>query len=368
MSQQVVAGWIINAMERGRIPDGITRRLIGRLCRTRLNQVAREYRETAASGNCGLQDFADRMRCGPVAPVPEKANQQHYEVPADFFALMLGPCFKYSCCFFASDQASLEEAELTSLQMTCEHADLQDGQQVLETGCGWGSLTLYMLEQYPNLTVTAVSNSASQREFIEQRAATAGVRERLTVITADMNDFAPDRLFDRIVSCEMFEHMRNYEVLLHRMSGWLEPAGKMLIHIFCHRDYAYEFEADGQTNWMGRYFFTGGIMPSRNLLDQFNRHLQVTRSWDWDGTHYQRTCEAWLKRLDANREPALAILARVYGPDQAHRWLHRWRMFLLAGSELFGHESGRQWQVGHFLLEPVPGRAREPVTAEVLPA
>ncbi len=293
------------------------------------------------------------MRLAPVAPVPEKANQQHYEVPAAFFELILGPRLKYSCCYFETPDSTLAEAECVALRQSCERAQIHDGMEILELGCGWGSLTLWMLEMFPACRVTAVSNSGMQREWILQRAERLGALERLTVITADMNQFETESRFDRIVSCEMFEHMRNYQELLQRVARWLRPDGKLFVHIFCHRQYIYEFQTAGASNWMGRYFFTGGIMPAAQIFQEFREDMQVSQSWIWDGTHYERTCNAWLDLLDARTQEVLPILQAAYGDREARRWLQRWRLFLIAGAELFGFQAGQQWQVGHYLLEPV---------------
>ncbi|MGI9516552.1 MAG: SAM-dependent methyltransferase [Pirellulaceae bacterium] len=335
---------VIESIERGWMPDWLTRKLVRRLCGQRLQKLQQQ--------NLAIDAFADQMRTGPIAPVPEKANEQHYELPAEFFELLLGPRQKYSCCFFESTVSTITEAEDVSLQQSCDHAELADGMQVLELGCGWGSLTLWMLEHYRTLQVTAVSNSAAQRARIMERAKALGVSDRLTVITADMNEFEIDQQFDRVVSCEMFEHMRNYEQLLKRVSGWLKPDGKLFVHIFCHRQFAYEFLEDGASDWMGRYFFSGGIMPAFELFDEFAYDLQVTRRWQWDGTHYERTCNAWLELLDQRKEVAMKILRSAYGDADAARWFRRWRLFLIAGAELFGFQHGQQWVVGHFLLEP----------------
>ena len=267
---------------------------------------------------------------GPIAPLPEKANEQHYELPPEFFTAVLGPHRKYSSCFWRTETASLAEAEAAALDITCERADLSDGQDILELGCDWGSLSLWMAERFRNSRITAVSNSAPQRRFIEAEAAARGLTN-LRVITADMNEFASAaNRFDRIVSVEMFEHMRNYERLLERIASWLRPSGKLFVHHFCHRQFAYPFETDGDANWMGRHFFTGGLMPSEHLLRHFNRHLTIVGQWRWDGTHYQRTSEAWLANLDARRRDVLPILEATYGRDSSRRWFHRWRMFFLA--------------------------------------
>ena len=351
---------LIELIERGWMPDRLTRKLARRLCADRLNGLRQTQ---GATTDHGVEQFAEQMRLGPIAPVPEKANEQHYEVPADFFTLILGSRLKYSCCYFSNAQSSLDQAECAALETTCRHAEIENGMEVLELGCGWGSLTLWMLEKYPAIRVTAVSNSQSQRAFIEQRATAIGAADRLSVITCDMNDFRIDRRFDRVVSCEMFEHMRNYEALLGQIASWLRPDGKLFVHIFCHKDFAYEFQTDGAANWLGRYFFTGGIMPSSDLLTKFDSDLAVAQQWHWDGTHYERTCNAWLELLDQRRESALQVLAQTYGPKQAKRWLQRWRLFLIAGAELFGFENGSEWIVGHFLLEHA---AKRPTKSSVL--
>lgn len=341
----------ITAVEWGLVPDGVTRRAIRNLCRQRLHDLAPDYE---AEQKRRQEFFIDSMRTGPIALHAHKANEQHYEIPTEFFRLVLGSRLKYSCCLWPEDRCTLDEAEDAALRETCEHAQLADGQSVLELGCGWGSLSLFMAQRYPNSRITAVSNSTLQRHFIESRAQERKL-ENLRVITADMNHFVPpeaayEAQFDRIVSVEMFEHMRNYKTLLARIASWLHPQGKLFVHIFCHRGLVYPFETDGAANWMGRYFFTGGIMPSHDLLTRFDQDLKVTRQWTWNGRHYQRTAEAWLDRLDAHREQILPILKSTYGSD-GRRWLHRWRMFFLAVAELFGYGDGREWFVSHSLLE-----------------
>ena len=341
----------IDAVERGLIPDAITRMAIRRLCGQRLRE-SHHGSESADAESPEFRALVESMRTGPIASVPEKANEQHYELPPEFFAAILGPHRKYSSCYWPTANASLAEAEAAALGITCQRAELADGQEILELGCGWGSLSLWMAERYRSSRITAVSNSAPQRRFIEAAATLLGLTN-LHVITADMNAFAAQpRHFDRVVSVEMFEHMRNYELLLERIESWLRPDGRVFVHHFCHQRLAYPYETDGDANWMGRYFFTGGLMPSEQMLRKFDPHMTVVEQWRWDGTHYQRTSEAWLANLDAHRHTVLPILAATYGRDEARRWFHRWRLFFLAVSELFGYANGTEWFVSHSLLQP----------------
>jgi cyclopropane-fatty-acyl-phospholipid synthase len=344
----------IGLAERGLIPDQALRWGIGRLCAERL---AGERARGESSAR-----FAERMRRGPVAPVPEKANEQHYEAPPEFFRLALGPRLKYSCCWWGDGAADLAQAEQDALRITAERAELADGQRILELGCGWGSLSLWMAERFPNARIVSVSNSAPQRRFIEERAVARSL-SNLRVVTADMNSFETQERFDRVVSVEMFEHMRNYEDLLARVARWLEPHGKLFVHIFCHRRYAYEFTTEGAAEWMGRHFFTGGIMPSLDIFEHFGRDLRVARQWTWDGSHYARTAEAWLANADANRAAILAEFAAAYGEDEARRMFERWRIFFLACAGLWGYAGGAEWLVGHYLLEPVSAAKVEPAMA-----
>lgn len=329
----------IDVVERGLVPDAVTRMAIRHLCRTRRNE-----RRTDDA-------FLNSLAGGPIARSVEKANEQHYEVPAAFFTNVLGPRMKYSCCQFDSGTESLGEAEAAALETTCERAGLRDDQRILELGCGWGSLALWMAERFPRSTIVAVSNSALQRSFIEAR-----IREKmlanLQIVTADMNEFEPIGLFDRIVSVEMFEHMRNFDALLERIADWLKPDGRLFVHHFCHRQLAYPFETEGESNWMGRHFFTGGLMPSALMLRQFDRSLVEAGRWTWDGKHYQRTAEAWLRNLVARRNVVLPILERAYGKTNGRRWFHHWRVFFLAVAELFGYANGEEWFVAHVLLAP----------------
>lgn len=343
----------VNLVERGMVPDMVTRAAIRRLCQKRARLARGEDAKNQSDSFLTLLQFA------PIAIFPEKANEQHYELPTEFFELMLGPHRKYSCCYFSTPSTTLAEAEAEALALTCEHADLCDGQSVLELGCGWGSLSLWMAEHYPHSQIVAVSNSKPQREYIEKQALKRSLTN-LRVVTKDINDFHPNETFDRVVSVEMFEHLRNYQLILHKISSWLNPGGKLLVHHFCHKTTAYPFEVAGSENWMGKYFFTGGLMPTADLLSRFPSDLTVTQQWNWNGTHYRRTADAWLALLDEYRDPAMEILGKVYGND-ADRWFHRWRIFNLAVSELFGYDRGKEWFVTHQLLEPTAVKAKRTV-------
>jgi cyclopropane-fatty-acyl-phospholipid synthase len=292
------------------------------------------------------------MASRPIAEHPQAANAQHYELPASFFAHALGPAKKYSCCFYEDGAADLGEAEISALEATVRRAELRDGQRILELGCGWGSLSLFMASRYPAARITAVSNSASQRAFISSEAARRGFGN-LEVVTADMNAFATQERFDRIVSVEMFEHMANWRALLARIRAWLAPDGALFIHIFTHRRAAYRFDHGDNSDWIAQHFFTGGIMPSQGLIRQFADLFTVEREWRWSGANYQRTALDWLANFDARGNEIDAILSDVYGAE-ARLWRRRWRLFFLATAGLFGDSAGAEWGVGHYRLRPTP--------------
>ena len=329
---------VIAAAERLPIPDALTRRVIAGLV---------ERADGARDEENDPAHLAADMAGRPIAEHADAANAQHYEVPAEFFRLVLGPRLKYSSGLYEPGD-TLAAAEERALAQTCEHAGLADGQRILELGCGWGSLSLWMAERYPAAQIISVSNSASQRSEIEARARHAGFAN-LEVVTADMNDFAARGQFDRVVSVEMFEHMSNWRALLQRVGGWLEADGRLFLHVFSHRQRAYRFDAANDDDWIGRHFFTGGLMPSDDLIGQFGDLFTVEARWRWNGRHYQRTAVDWLANFDANRRSIRPILNRTYGAD-AGLWERRWRLFFLATAGLFGARGGETWGVSHWRL------------------
>ena len=333
--------------EKGLLPDPLVRAGIRKLVGSRLSEISANNCEI---GMANMTQFVQNMNKAEIASLPELANAQHYEVPADFFSFCLGKHRKYSSCFWMPDTNTLDEAELLALIQTCDHADLKDGQTILELGCGWGSLSLWMAEKYPKATITGVSNSSSQREYILNTAKSRGLTN-LNIITADMNIFEAPTQYDRIVSVEMFEHMRNYQVLYGRVASWLKPKGKFFKHIFVHRNTPYLFEVQSPDDWMSQFFFSGGMMPSDDLPLHFQDNLKLLQRWRWDGTHYAKTANAWLANMDLNSTAITPILASTYGAENVEMWRNRWRIFYMACAELFGFDKGQQWWVTHYLFE-----------------
>jgi len=352
---------IIAAAERGWVPDRLIRGGIRSLLRRRL----RDQQEAAPDGIDAAQSrHLEAMRTGPIAVVPDAANAQHYEVPAAFFGKVLGPRLKYSCGLWPAGVTTLAGAEVAMLRLTCERAGVADGMRVLDLGCGWGSLALWVAEMFPNSSVVAVSNSVGQRLHIEHEAASRGLGN-ISVVTADMNTFSPEGTFDRVVSVEMFEHMRNYEALLSRVCSWLRPAGQLFIHIFCHRSFCYFFEDEDSGDWMARHFFTGGMMPCDNLLFEFERQVHVESHWRVNGREYQRTAEAWLRNLDSCRSEVEGLFAASGGSRSARIRAERWRLFFLSCAELFGYRDGEEWFVSQYLLTPTAASRPSSMVAEV---
>jgi cyclopropane-fatty-acyl-phospholipid synthase len=335
-------------VDRGWLPDPVLRASVRALLRRRRAAITAGGVEARSERKRALLAELERS---PLAVNTDEANEQHYEVPTELFELMLGPHLKYSSAWWGPGVEDLAGAEAAMLRLTCERARLTDGQDVLELGCGWGSLTLWMAERYPASRITAVSNSATQRQHIEKRAAERGL-DNLTVLTCDVNDLDLDPVsFDRVVSIEMFEHVRNHRVLTERIAAWLRPGGRLFVHVFAHRSDPYPFETGARADWMARHFFTGGLMPSDDLLLHSVHDLAVEDHWVLSGTHYARTLRAWLDRLDADRGRAVQLLADTYGPGQGERWFHRWRLFDLACEELFAFAGGDEWHVSHYLFQ-----------------
>ena len=342
-----LAGKIIGLAEDGLLPDFLVRAGIRRLCRRRLQQCAVHDCEKAAEQ---LAVFLEKADQSEVAPLPEKANEQHYEVPAAFFQEVLGPRLKYSCCAWNSGTENLKSAEKNALELTCKRAMLQDGQRILELGCGWGSLSLWMAERYPEASITSLSNSNSQRKFIQARADDLGL-SNLKIVTGDVNDFDPEKTFDRVVSVEMFEHVRNHRELFRRIHSWLNPEGRLFTHVFCHRSVSYPFQVEGEADWMSKHFFSGGTMPGDDLFLRISGQLELERQHRWSGSHYARTSEAWLQNLDRRKETVMDLFRKDLDEREATRTFNRWRLFFLACAETFGFADGQEWWVSHYLFK-----------------
>ncbi|MDC3262452.1 cyclopropane-fatty-acyl-phospholipid synthase family protein [Candidatus Pseudothioglobus singularis] len=338
---------LILLAEKGLLPDAIIRLGIRRLCRQRLVDASNTNEALMEQEHA---DWIDVLKESPIALVPEKANEQHYEVPPRLFELVLGDRLKYSSGLWPEGVSSLDESEVAMLKLTIDRAGLVDGQDVLELGCGWGSLTLYMAECFPKSKITAVSNSNDQRQFIEARCEERNLKN-VEIITADMNDFETAKLFDRVISIEMFEHMRNYEKLLGRVNVWLKNKGKLFVHIFSHQKIAYPFEDNDDADWMAREFFSGGQMPSHRLLMSFPGQMKIEKDWRVSGTHYEKTSLAWLQKMDKNKAEVLELFKKTYGESDANSWFQRWRIFFMSCEVLFGFNRGSEWGVSHYLFE-----------------
>jgi cyclopropane-fatty-acyl-phospholipid synthase len=348
LDPDVAAPGLTGLAERGWLPDGLVRIGIRRQCRQRLQT---ESAGGPAAQDARFQRLRQTLGDSAIAVHTDAANRQHYELPPAFFRHCLGPRLKYSACYYPTGRETLAQAEEAMLALYVERAGLADGQDILELGCGWGSLTLYLAERFPQARITAVSNSRAQREFIEARCATQGFGN-VRVLTCDVNQLALDKAaFDRCVSVEMFEHLRNQAQLLGRIAHWLRADGLLFVHIFCHRTLAYPFETQGEDNWMGRHFFTGGLMPSADTLTWLQNDLQLEQRWLLDGTHYARTANQWLSAQDSHRDALMPVLQQTYGAA-APLWFQRWRMFWMACAELFGYAGGSEWLVAHYRFRP----------------
>lgn len=338
--------WYNSLLEKNKIPDFLLRFGIRRLLQQRLDD---ENKGSTEAQQAHLMQLIAELKASPIAIHTQEANEQHYELPTEFYQYCLGKHLKYSCGYWNPGVTDIDTSERDMLELTCQRAGLTNGQRVLELGCGWGSLSLYMAAKFPESTFTVVSNSRTQKLHIDGQAAQRGIHN-LTVITANINDFQPVGLFDRVVSVEMFEHMRNYEKLMALVANCLKDGGQLFVHIFTHKEYSYKFEVIDETDWMSKYFFTGGIMPGDNLLLYFCDALSIQQHWHVNGNHYSKTSEAWLANMDNHKKQILPLFEKTYGKDQALKWWVYWRVFFMACAELWGFNGGNEWLVSHYLF------------------
>lgn len=329
-------------LEKDLIPDFLIRIGIRRLLKQRLRDEETQEQN--------LPKLIEELKNSPIAIETKAANEQHYEVPTQFYQYCLGKHLKYSSGFWKDGVTDIDTSEKDMLDITCERAELQNGQEVLELGCGWGSLSLFMAARFPKSSFTVVSNSRTQKIYIDEQAKLRGINN-LTVLTIDINNFNLDKKFDRVVSVEMFEHLRNYKLLFNKISSLLKDEGKMFVHVFTHKIYAYKFEVIDDTDWMSKYFFTGGIMPSNDLFSYFNDDLKIVNQWTVNGMHYSKTSEAWLQNMDKHKTEIIPLFEKTYGKENATKWWVYWRIFYMACAELWGYNKGNEWMVGHYLFE-----------------
>lgn len=339
--------WYNSLLENDRIPDFIIRKGIRNLLKQRLEQ---ENKGNTEAQQAHFMNLIEELKNSPIAINTIDANEQHYEVPTEFYKYCLGKHLKYSSGYWKKGVSDINVSEEDMLELTCQRAELKNGQQVLELGCGWGSLSLFMAAKFPQSSFTVVSNSRTQKLHIDEQAKNRGI-QNLTVITADINAFTLDSTFDRVVSVEMFEHMRNYKLLMQKVANLLKPEGKLFVHIFTHKEYAYKFEVIDETDWMSKYFFTGGIMPSDHLLLYFNEHLIIDKHWHVNGMHYSKTSEAWLQNMDKHKAEIIPLFEQTYGKDNAVKWWVYWRIFYMACAELWCYNDGNEWMVSHYLFQ-----------------
>lgn len=339
--------WYNSFLEKDQLPDFLIRKGIRNLLKQRLEQ---ENKGNTEAQQAHFMNLVEELKNSPIAINTSDANEQHYEVPTKFYQYCLGKHLKYSSGYWKEGVTDIDTSEKDMLELTCQRAELADGQNVLELGCGWGSLSLFMASKYPKSTFTVVSNSRTQKLHIDEQAKNSGI-QNLTVITVDINAFTLDATFDRVVSVEMFEHMRNYQLLMQKVAHLLKPQGKLFVHIFTHKEYAYKFEVIDETDWMSKYFFTGGIMPSDDLLLYFNEHLSIDKHWHVSGMHYSKTSEAWLQNMDKHKAEIIPLFEQTYGKANALKWWVYWRLFYMACAELFGYNDGNEWMVSHYLFQ-----------------
>jgi cyclopropane-fatty-acyl-phospholipid synthase len=333
-------------LEKNKVPDSLIRIGIRKLLKQRLQD---ENKGNTEAQQAHLMQLIDELKASPIAINTQEANEQHYEVPTQFYQYCLGKHLKYSSGYWKTGVTDIDTSEKDMLEITCERAELKDGQDVLELGCGWGSLSLFMAAKFPKSNFTVLSNSRTQKIYIDDQAKQRGINN-LTAITININDFTLNKTFDRVVSVEMFEHMRNYQKLMHKVSTLLKPEGKLFVHIFTHKEYAYKFEVIDDTDWMSKYFFTGGIMPSDDLLLYFNEHLSIQKHWHVSGTHYSKTSEAWLQNMDKHKTEIMPLFEQTYGKENAIKWWVYWRIFYMACAELWAYNKGEEWIVSHYLF------------------
>lgn len=334
-------------IEKGIVPDPLLRFGIRKLLQERLNSENKGDQEKQKEHFMKLLDF---LKESEIAVHTDDANKQHYEVPTEFYKIVLGKFLKYSSCYWTEKTSNLSEAEENMLKITCERAGIVDGEKILDLGCGWGSLSFYIADNYPNCQITSVSNSSTQREYIENKKV-ALKADNIEIITSDINEFNTDKKFDRIISIEMFEHLRNYKKLFHKLHNLLEENGKLFVHIFTHSKFAYLYEVKDETDWMSKYFFTGGIMPSDDLLLYFARDFEIVNHWVVNGKHYEKTANEWLNNFDRNRSQIARIFEKTYGKENSVKWINYWRVFFMSCAELWGYNKGNEWQVSHYLFE-----------------
>ena len=338
---------LIKLSEKQLIPDFAIRYGIRTLLKKRLDSLVSNNPETNIQDKI---DFIHKMNSSKIALVQELANKQHYEIPANFYKYCLGKHRKYSSCYWEDNTKDLDEAELLSLKLTTQHAKLTNGQNILELGCGWGSLTLWMAKEFPKSKITAVSNSSSQKTHILEQAKKRNLNN-ISIITEDMNKFNPKTRYDRIVSVEMIEHMRNHRQLFKKINTWLKPGGLFFMHIFVHKTQPYLFEVQDEDDWMSQYFFSGGMMPSEDLPLFFQEDLKIIDQWSWSGKQYEKTANAWLANIDFNKEKVMKTLEKIYGKDNSKKWFQRWRIFFMSCAELWGYRDGNEWKVVHYLFK-----------------